>query len=360
MPFARPTLRTLIDRFRADIRAKTEGGDALLRRSVETVLARAVPGLTHGLHGHLAWVARQLLPDRSEDDQVLRWAALLGMSLRPAEAAVSDAAEFSTLAATIPVGTLVQRNDGVRYLTTSESNVAGVVTVGLVAEEPGLAGNADAGTAVSLISPIGGVTTVGVITDPDGAHDGTDLETIEQLRVRVLQRLANPPRGGSRGDYVRWALEVPGVTRVWETARIQGAGTVGVQFVTDDELGGPIPTAAKVTEVTAYLEERAPTTLGRAIGGVYVGLVVSAPTAYPIDPEIQVTPDTPAVRAAVEAELLDFLRREAEPGVTIPLSRFEEAISRAEGEESHVLVSPVAAITPATGELPILGTITWS
>lgn len=360
MPFARPTLRTLIDRFRADIRAKTEGGDALLRRSVESVLARAVPGLTHGLYGHLAWVARQQFPDRSDGEYVLRWASILGMTLRPAEAAVSDSAEFNTIPpATIPIGTLVQRNDGVRYLTTSESVTGSVVTVGLVAEEPGLAGNADAGTAVSLVSPVAGVTTQGVITDPFGAHDGTDVETVEQLRVRVLQRLSQTPRGGSRGDYVRWALEVPGVTRVWETPRIMGGGTVGVQFVTDDELGGPIPTPSKVAQVEAYLEERAPSTLGRAIGGVYVGLVVTAPTAYPIDPEIQVTPDTPEVRAAVEAELLDFLRREAAPGVTIPLSRFEEAISRAQGEESHVLVSP-AAITPATGELPVLGTITWS
>lgn len=359
MPFARPTLRTLIDRFRADIRAKTEGGDALLRRSVESVLARAVPGLTHGLYGHLAWVARQQFPDRSDGEYVLRWASILGMTLRPAEAAVSDAAEFSTIGGTIPVGTLVQRNDGVRYLTTSESNVAGVVTVGLVAEEPGLAGNADVGTPLNLVSPVPDVDPTGAVTDPSGIHDGTDVETVEQLRVRVLQRLSQTPRGGSRGDYVRWALEVPGVTRVWETPRIMGGGTVGVQFVTDDELGGPIPTPSKVAQVEAYLEERAPSTLGRAIGGVYVGLVVTAPTAYPIDPEIQVTPDTPAVRAAVEAELLDFLRREAAPGVTIPLSRFEEAISRAQGEESHVLVSP-AAITPATGELPILGTITWS
>jgi len=359
MPFARPTLRTLIDRFRADIRAKTEGGDALLRRSVESVLARAVPGLTHGLYGHLAWVARQQFPDRSDGEYVLRWASILGMTLRPAEAAVSDAAEFSTIGGTIPVGTLVQRNDGVRYLTTSESNVAGVVTVGLVAEEPGLAGNADVGTPLNLVSPVPDVDPTGAVTDPSGIHDGTDVETVEQLRVRVLQRLSQTPRGGSRGDYVRWALEVPGVTRVWETPRIMGGGTVGVQFVTDDELGGPIPTPSKVAQVEAYLEERAPSTLGRAIDGVYVGLVVTAPTAYPIDPEIQVTPDTPAVRAAVEAELLDFLRREAAPGVTIPLSRFEEAISRAQGEESHVLVSP-AAITPATGELPILGTITWS
>lgn len=359
MPFARPTLKTLIDRFRADLRTHTEGGDALLRRSVEKVLDKAVPGLTHGLHGHLAWVARQLLPDRSEGEQVLRWGTMLGMSLRPATKAVCDEAQFTSDGTTIPVGALMQRADGIRYLVTAQSVTAGVVSVELEAEEPGADGNADTGTPLTLVSPIAGVDSEGSVTHADGIHDGTDVEDIEAFRTRVLQRLGQTPRGGGPGDYERWALQVAGVTRAWETPRVNGAGTVGVQFVTDDEPGGPIPSGAKVTEVTEHIAGLAPVTVGRAIDGAYVGVVVTAPTAHAIDPEIQLTPDTTAVRDAVEAELLDFLRREAEPGVEIPLSRFQEAISRAEGEESHVLVSP-ASIAPAAGALPVLGTITWS
>lgn len=359
MPFARPTLKTLIDRFNADIRTYTDGGDALLRRSVERVLARAVPGLTHGLHGHLAWVARQLLPDRSEGEQVLRWGTMLGMSLRPATKAVCEEAQFDTTGASIPVGTLMQRAAGIRYVVTAASVAAGVVSVEIEAEEPGADANAGTGTSLTLVSPVPGVDSEGTVTHADGIHDGTDVEDVEDFRGRVLQRLGQTPRGGGPGDYVRWALEVAGVTRAWETPRVNGAGTVGVQFVTDNEFGGPIPSGAKVTEVEAYIAARAPVTIGRAIDGAYVGVVVTAPTAHAINPEIQLTPNTVEVQEAVEAELDDFLRTEAEPGVEIPLSRFQEAISRAEGEESHVLVSP-ASIAPAAGALPVLGTITWS
>lgn len=359
MPFERPTLPTLIARFKADLRAYTDGGDALLRRSVERVLSKVVPGLTHGLYGHLAWVARQLLPDTCEPEGVLRWAAILGITLRPAAAAIGRA-RFETTGPLIPIGHLVRRADGVRYFVTAATALVGEVEVELEAEVPGAAANADMGTPLTLVSPVAGVNSAGVVTDPDGLHDGVDVEDVDvSLRERVLQRLKNPPRGGGRGDYVAWALEVPGVTRAWETPRVLGAGTVGVQFVTDDALTGTIPTPGKVDEVEAYLVERAPVTIGRAIDGQWVGVIVSAPTAHPINPSILVTPDTPEVRLAVTAELEDFLRREAAPGKRIALSRFREAISSAAGEHEHALLSPTTDIVPAPGHLPVLGTPTW-
>jgi uncharacterized phage protein gp47/JayE len=66
------------------------------------------------------------------------------------------------------------------------------------------------------------------------------------------------------------------------------------------------------------------------------------------------------VQAAVAAELADLLRREAEPGGTILVSHLREAISIAVGETNHVLSSPAADVTHATGQIATLGTITWS
>lgn len=358
MPFDRPTLRVLSDRVRADLRAYTAGGDALLRRSVERVLTRVLAGLTHGLHGHVAWVARQILPDGSEEDGVLRWARILGITPRPAAPAVCGDARFATTGPAIPIDHLVQRADGVAYLVTAATVVGGEVTVELVAAEPGGTGNAPTATPLSLVSPVAGVASAGVVVDPDGIHGGTEVEDVESLRGRVLLRLGYPPRGGGPGDYVAWALEVPGVTRAWERPRVAGAGTVGVQFATDDD--GIIPGPAKVSEVAAHIASRAPVTVGRSIEGEWVGVIVTAPGEHAIDPEIHVEPDTPEVRAAVDAELVDFLRREGAPGLRVPISRFREAISAAEGEYEHVLVGPLADIEPAPGHLPVLGVITWA
>ncbi len=367
MAFDRPTLRQLMLRFQADLRAYTEGGDALLRSSVERALARIVPGLTHGLHGHLARVVRQLLPDTCDEPQVLRWAAILGLTLKPAAPAAGPA-EFATTGPSIPLGELVQRGDGVQYEVTSAAVESGVVKVELLAVVAGAAGNADPATPLALVSPVAGVDSEGEVIG-DGLTDGTDVETAEQLRARVLQRLSTPPRGGGRGDYVAWALEVPGVTRAWETPRVAGAGTVGVQFVTDGE-ADPIPSSGKVTEVQDYLVARAPVTIGRSIDGEWVGVITTAPVALPLVIEIaDLVPNTAAVQAAIKAEVVDFLLREAEPGkadgsTVLYRSRLDEAISRAAGETSHTLVLPAADVAVPPGELPIYDDvgfpITWS
>ena len=47
------------------------------------------------------------------------------------------------------------------------------------------------------------------------------------------------------------------------------------------------------------------------------------------------------------------------PGVTIPVSRIWEAVSIASGESSHDLTAPVANVTHATGEIPVMGTVTY-
>ena len=64
--------------------------------------------------------------------------------------------------------------------------------------------------------------------------------------------------------------------------------------------------------------------------------------------------------AAIEAEIIDLLRREAVPGGTVLLSHLREAISIAAGEADHALTIPAANVTHATGELAVLGTITWA
>jgi uncharacterized phage protein gp47/JayE len=63
---------------------------------------------------------------------------------------------------------------------------------------------------------------------------GTDQETDDELRLRVLTRIRQPPMGGDADDYVAWALAVPGVTRAWCSPLEMGIGTVTVRVMCDD------------------------------------------------------------------------------------------------------------------------------
>ncbi|HUD30156.1 MAG TPA: baseplate J/gp47 family protein, partial [Novosphingobium sp.] len=226
----------------------------------------------------------------------------------------------------------------------------GTATVTVTASAAGADGNCSAGTTLTLVSPLEGVAGSAVVA-AGSISGGADDETEDSLLARLEQRVQNPPEGGADHDYERWAREMPGVTRVWVYRAWLGAGTVGVTFVYDDR-EDIIPTVQDVADMLAYITDasRAPAT---------ADVIVFAPIPDPIDPDIDLNPDTATVRAAVVAELKDFLRRDAKPGGTLHLSRIDEAISIAAGEDHHTLNSPAAAIVAAPGHMPVLGNPTW-
>lgn len=350
MPFKRPTLTDLNGRIAADIESRLPGADAKLRRNVLNVLARAQAGAAHGLHGHLAWAAQQIMPDTAEAEYLERWASIWKIFRKPAAAATGNITLTGTTGAQIPAGTVLQRSDGAEFATVAAAVLAaGSATVAATAATAGALGNAVAGSTLTLIHPLSGVNPTATVA-AEGLGAGADVEEDDSLRGRVLARIQRPPHGGAEWDYEAWALEVPGITRAWVTPGYLGVGTVGIIIVNDD--ADPIiPDAAKVGEVQAYIDERRPVT---------AQALVLAPVAVPLALTIAVAPNTAAVQQAVLDELTDFFRREAVPGGTIYISRLREAISTAAGETSHELTVPAADVLHAAGEIATLGVVTWA
>ena len=144
---------------------------------------------------------------------------------------------------------------------------------------------------------------------------------------------------------------IAGVTGTVTTAAMTGGADMG------------IPTAAQVALVDAYVQARCPNT---------ADVTVAAPSPAPLDLTIDaLSPDTPAVRAAIEAEIADLVVRDAAPGGRLPVSRIREAISSAEGETDHSLTAPAGkewpagsgnapAVTHAYDEIAVMGEITWT
>jgi uncharacterized phage protein gp47/JayE len=143
---------------------------------------------------------------------------------------------------------------------------------------------------------------------------------------------------------------VAGTTRAWEYPNVDGLGTVAVRFVQDDDPVSILPSAGEVATMQTYIDGKAPVT---------ADVTVYAPTQKTLNMTISITPDTAAVRAAVEAELEDLILREGDPGATLLLSQLNEAVSIAAGETDHTITVPAANVTHAVGEMPKLGTITW-
>jgi uncharacterized phage protein gp47/JayE len=354
VPFARPSLADLITRARADLGSRLSIAGALLRRKMADVLATVWAGAVHLLHGHLDWAARQLLPTTCDPDRVPIFASLVGLSLTPATFAIGDIVVTGVDGSDIPEGTIYRLDANTTYVVNVGGIIAsGTVTITVQAELAGAAGNLAAGVELTLESPITGVDGTATV-DTDGIGDGFDEETLEHLRGRVVLRWQEPPSGGSDQDYEAWALAVAGVTRVWVYRNENGLGTVVVRFVID---GRPdiFPSGGEVTAVQTALDAERPTT---------AEVTAAAPTALDVDFTIHLSPDTADLRTAVEAELTDLLRREAIPGDgaglgTIKLSHIRTALGVAVGEGDYTLTVPAADVVPTTGQLAVMGTVTW-
>jgi uncharacterized phage protein gp47/JayE len=187
------------------------------------------------------------------------------------------------------------------------------------ATEAGVAGNVAAG-AITVFStpPPPGVT----VTNPVATTGGTEAETDEALRERVLGAFQGQGAGNKR-DYERWGRAWTGVGRVTVIPLWDGPGTVKLIATTAD--GDPV-SAATVTGLQADLDPVA----GMAEGRAPVGAVVTVTTATTRSIEITAT--------------VEF-----EPGYS--LDGFGGTVARA-AEITAALRSYVEAV-PAGGEIVV-------
>jgi len=367
MPFSRPALSTIVDRIKADIKSGLQL-QAILRRSFEEVISKALGGASHTLHGNIQnGIEEKFFPDTGDEATVIRWGTLYNVPRNDATFARLNVDIVFTGVATLIVGTVYQRSDGFQYTIETEITSVGAETINtvIIASEAGENGNLADSSTVSLLSPVANVETDATVTTT--ATEGEDQEELEDYRTRVLERLQQPPSGGTVHDYIAFAKTVTGVTRVWVLPNLFASqGEVGLTFVEDGNAPASIiPSPAKVTEVQDAVVLLKP---------INADLTTFAPNESVLDMTISIKPNTLAVRAAVTAEIEDVVFREAQVrnavdpeqvglGVqfdgTIALSKLNEAISIASGEEDHVIVSPATDPQAVEGGLLTLGTITF-
>jgi uncharacterized phage protein gp47/JayE len=348
MPFETPDLSTLNDQAASSIEAELPGSDARLRRSNLGVLARVMAGFTHGLYGYLRRFLEECLP-WNKGFLLEMWAGIWKVYRKPAVSAEGYATFTGSNGAPIDAGTALQTAMGQEYETADSAVIAGgVARVRVLATEPGKSGNLAAGVQLALVNAVAGVASTALV-DVAGITNGSDMETVDALYERYLARVRTRANGGSADDYIGWALEVPGVTRAWTVPNWSGIGSVLVLFVRDGDTPA-LPDAAAIAAVQAHIDLVRPVTADVTVAGPHVKLVNFS---------IAVTPNTTAVRAAVQSSLDDLFLREADVGATLLLSHVYRDISLSPGETDHTLYAPVANVVCAANEIAVRGTITW-
>lgn len=370
MPFIRPSLSDLRNQVAQDISSSLPGSDPLLRFSNLNTLGTAQAGLASLHYGYLDWIARQSVPFTATGEFLEGWAGLIGITRLPVASASGSVTFYGVNGKTVPVGASLVRSDGKTFTVTTGGSVSGGSVVVSASADPdpsgatGAFGNCAAGTSMTMAQPIVGIQSSGYVST--AFIGGADLETDDALRTRMLYAYQNQPQGGAQSDYVRWSLQVPGVTRAWVAPNGFGAGTVVVYVMLDTArasfngfpqgangvaAGEPRGTAATGDQllVANHILPLQPVT-----ALVYV----TAPVANPIAFTINGIPG--AARSAIPGAINGVFQIDGAPGKTIPLAHVWSAIAAVSGVSDFVITSPTADITNGTGQLPTVGTITYT
>lgn len=370
MPFARPTLTQLRTTVAADIAASLVGSDPQLRFSNLKVMGTAQAGLAHLHYGYLDWIAKQAVPYTATGEYLEAWGALKGVYRKDAAAAGGSVILVGEVGRTILAGAKVVRGgDGETYVLQASVSIGpdGTATVVVIDQATGAQGNCAAGTVMTLSMPIDGVQANG--TAATAFTGGADVELDDDFRLRVLDAYQSPAEGGNADDYVKWAKEVPGVTRAWVARNGFGAGTVVVYTMFDqaNSAGGGFPVGS---DGVATLENRSAVkaagdqlTVANAIfpkqpvtALVYSVAPIASPTNFTV---IGLTSASSATRAAILVAIADVMFRKGVPGGTINLSDINSAIAAVPNTAGFVIAVPSGNITAAAGHIPTIGTVTY-
>lgn len=369
MAFALPTLGDLVERSRRAFRVHLPGSDAWIWPNNVGPTAKVLGGLTHEVFGFADYIAKSRFALTAPDiDSLELHGEEFGVYRKAATSSAGAIEIVATTALTVAAGAIFVRADGIEYRATLGGALPapGVLTIDAVSVNNGKTTTARPGTPLAAASGVEGATSA-IAVGARGFTGGADLEDIERFRSRILFRKRNPPHGGAPADYVIWATERPGVTRVFVERRWSGPGTLRLFFLMDDDRPDGIPTLDDVEAMQAHIDALAP-----------AGAVVSVQAPVPVPVDLTLTglaPDTPAVREAVAAEIADaFLRRGRVAGADTPVPSLPflatpysfsrswawQAAANAAGEERHALTAPAADVALLAGQMPVFRTVSFA
>ncbi|MCA1452122.1 baseplate J/gp47 family protein [Bradyrhizobium sp. BRP22] len=367
MPWETPALREVRSLVRDSIRASLPGADANVPNSVLRVLSDNQGALCHLTLQYIDWLALQLLPDTAETEWLDRHGQIWlvnadGSKGRKLATLAHGTARFVGDGAVIPAHTQMQSGVAMPAGSDSPYNVVtfetledietsiGGVNGSIRALDPGSFGNLPADSPLSIYPPVPGVETIATVVAMTG---GTDTETDEQLRDRILRRIQKPPMGGAVHDYEAWALAVPGVTRAWAGVEM-GIGTMTVRFLMDDLRAADDgwPQQEDIIAVADYIDKMRPVTVKDCF--------VLAPVKQFLDITIaELVPDTEEAKAEIEASVGEMLKVQAAPGQTIYAAWISYAIMNAPSVQSFRLVTDDDVVMQSVGHMAVLESIMY-
>lgn len=236
---------------------------------------------------------------------------------------------------------------GARFETTEKATLRkGETSVDVPARavEAGAHGNAIAGAVhVMSVYPVG----ITRCENPEAFSGGSDEESDEKLRERVLESYRRLPNGANAAFYEQEAMRFPNVAAAKAVGRARGIGTVDVYVSTH----GGAPGEALLGEIRAALQKKRE-------------IAVDVAVKVPAEKRVDVTAELEAEQGWTMREITDAAQEALQAYFTG--ERLGEPVYRAKlasilysvpGVKNYHLLAPAEDVAVDATELPVLGEV---
>lgn len=327
--------------------ALADGGDMAVR-----LYAAATE--IYALYVYNDWLKRQSFPQTAEGDYLDSHGQMRGIT-RTAASRARGTLRFSIpqkSESDMPVyaDTACMTAAGMYYDTTEDAVIpAGSLScdVTAVARTAGSAGNAAAGTITFMTAAPVGVTAC---TNPAAFTGGSDAETDEALRARILASYKRLPNGANTAYYEKEVLDMDGVAAVRVLPKKRGLGTVDILVAAD----GGVPDKALLDAVKARLDRKRE---------ICVDIRVAAPETVTANVAVRIDVEDGYSFDAVKAQTERVVRglfTGAMLGQNVRLARLNAAVFAVPGVKNCAIDTPAADLAVGEDSLAVLGTLTVS
>ena len=343
-------LRAIYERMRAAFAEETgfvpnDGCDMMVRlyalaAEVQSLLAQA------------DWVLDQSFPQTAQGQYLDYHAETRALARLPA-ARATGVLRFSAPSAAvtdyeIEAGSVAMTTGGARFETTEKATLRkGETSVDVPARavEAGAHGNAIAGAVhVMSVYPVG----ITRCENPEAFSGGSDEESDEKLRERVLESYRRLPNGANVAFYEQEAMRFPNVAAAKAVGRARGIGTVDVYVSTH----GGAPGEALLGEIRAALQKKRE-------------IAVDVAVKVPAEKRVDVTAELEAEQGWTMQEITDAATAALQAyftgerlGEAVYTAKLASILYGVEGVKNCHLLTPDEDVSVSATELPVLGTVT--
>jgi len=338
MPHIIPSVSDIRDTILRDIKNQLPQAD-VNPDSDFFVRASSVASAVRGVYQDQQWIARQIFPDTADHDFLLMHASLRNITPKPATPAGGQMQLTGTPGTVVTSGLAFSYGKGQTGITLTGGSIGAdnLLKVTVAATTAGTDSNVPANTPATLTQAPSGISSKTVLLSMSG---GTDIESDESLLARLLELIRQPPAGGNKYDYHRWAMEVPGVTAAYVYPLRRGLGTVDVVITSGNDLPSPETSAA----TQAHIDDVRPVTAKNSL--------VLAPTPRSTNFVINVALSGLTLADAkvqINNALVSYFSQLA-PGATAVLFQIGALISAIPGITDCDIVTPAANVVPLVNE----------